>query len=82
MPTNRIDLTDASWSDLGSGPMHLYLGQLQNVRLHIGTEAPGLETSAYVPLGGPVGRDYQGSERVFVRADNGSAAIIVITGGA
>lgn len=79
MPTNRIELTDDEWTDLGAGPVHVHIGHLQNVRLNFGTVAPAIDSQDYIQLAGPIGRDYQGAERVFARAANGVANVVVVS---
>lgn len=79
MPTQRVDLTDGDYTDLGPGPMYVHIPQLEDVRLHFGGSKPVKDSIDFLISNGPAGQDYQGSENVYARATRGSAHVVVVT---
>lgn len=79
MPTKRKDLDNQSFTDLGPGPVYLFAGQLQDVRLHFGPSQPAVDTDDFIELRGPAGRDYEGSENVYARAEGDAAFVVVVS---
>lgn len=82
MPTARVNLDNQSYVNLGAGPLHVSVGQLQSVRLHFGVAAPAVGTLDFIPAVGPSGRDYDGDENVYARAEGDAAFVVVVSGAA
>ena len=79
MPMKHYTLTD-QWVDVGPCPIHVRVGDRQNVFIHYGNTMPTADEKAVLPIYGPAERAHHGTgENCFIRVILEPAEVVVTT---
>lgn len=77
MPTHNHTVTENEWTEIGSGPMLIYVSGAGSCDLHFSLLQPDAD-AAFVNLTGTAGFSYGQNEKCFARANDGDCVITVI----